>query len=74
MGKIEFSQGIEIEHGEGDEYTLRFRLPKVKITPDLTEGHLKQAKKEVLLALRSLIDNAIKGEKEKAEEQSGRKG
>ena len=68
MAKIEFSQGIELEHGEGDEYVLRLRLPRIKITPDPTGGHLKQAKKEVLLAVRSLIDKAIKVEEEKGEE------
>jgi len=68
MGKIEFSQGIELEHGEGDEYVLRLRLPRIKISPDPTGGHLKQAKKEVLLAVRSLIDKAISVEEKKGEE------
>ena len=68
MAKIKFGQGIELEHEEGGEYVLRFRAPKIKIPSDLTGGHLKQAKKEVLLAVRSLIDKAIKGEEEKGEE------
>ena len=68
MNKIEFSQGFELEHGEGDEYVLRLRLPKIKISPDATGGHLKQAKNEVLLAVRSLIDKAIGIEEEKGEE------
>ncbi|MCK4354234.1 MAG: hypothetical protein KAW00_07355 [Dehalococcoidia bacterium] len=63
MGKIEFEHGLELEHGEGGEYILRFRTPKIKIFPDPTRGHLKQARKEVLLAVRSLIDEAIEGEK-----------
>ena len=68
MEKIKFEHGIELEHtGEG-EYVLRFRIPKIKIPSDPTGGHLKQAKNEILLAVRSLIDKAIKGEGEKGEE------
>lgn len=37
----------------------------IKIPSGLTEGHLKQAKKEVLLTVQSLIDKAIKAEEEK---------
>ena len=68
MVKIKFEPGLELERGEEGEYVLRFRIPHIKIPPDLTGGHLKQAKKEVLLAVRSLIDKAIKGEGEKGEE------
>ena len=67
MGKIEFEHGLELEHGEGGEYILRFGTPRIKISPDPTVGHLKQAKKEVLLAVRSLIDEAIEGEEKKSE-------
>ena len=68
MAKIKFGQGLELEHTEGDEYVLRFRTPHIKLPSDLTGGHLKQARNEVLLAVRSLIDKAIKGEEEKGEE------
>jgi len=67
MGKIEFEHGLELEHEEGGEYILRFRTPKIKISPDPTGGHLKQAKREVLLAVRSLIDEAIEGEEKKSQ-------
>jgi len=63
--KIKFEQGIELERAGEGEYVLRFKIPQIKITPDPTGGHLKQAKKEVLLAVRSLIDKAIKVEEEK---------
>jgi hypothetical protein len=66
MAKVKFEQGLELEHAEEGEYVLRFKLPKLKITHDLTGGHLKQARKEILLAVRSLIDKAI--EEEKGEE------
>jgi len=68
MAKIKFEHGLELEHGEGGEYVLRFRAPQIKIAPDVTGGHLKQAKKEVLLAVRSILDKAIKVEEEKGEE------
>ena len=66
MEKIKFEQGIALERGDEGEYLLRFRIPQIKITPDPTGGHLKQARKEILLAVRSLIDKAI--EEEKGEE------
>ncbi len=68
MAKIKFEHGLELEREKEGEYVMRFRAPQIKITPDLTGGHLKQAKKEVLLAVRSLIDKAIKVEEEKGEE------
>jgi len=67
MEKIEFERGLEFEHGEEGEYILRFKTPKVKISADPTGGHLKQARKEILLAVRSLIDEAI-GDEEKKDE------
>jgi len=66
--KIKFDRGIELEHGEGGEYVLRFRIPQIKIPSDPTGGHLKEAKNEILLALRSIIDKAISVEEEKGEE------
>jgi len=71
MAKIKLEHGLELEREEGGEYALRFRAPQVKMSPDLTGGHLKEAKKEVLLALRSILDKAIKVEEEKGEEKSG---
>jgi len=68
MAKIKLEQGLELEHEEGGEYVLRFRTPQVKLDSDLTGGHLKEAKKEFLLALRSVIDKAIKGEEAKGKE------
>ena len=68
MGKIKFEHGIELERAGEGEYVLRLRLPQIKISPDPTGGHLKQAKREVLLAVRSLIDKAIKIEEGKSGE------
>jgi hypothetical protein len=66
--KVKFEQGIELERAGEGEYILRFKIPQIKITPDPTGGHLKQAKKEILLAVRSLIDKAISVEEKKGEE------
>jgi len=68
MTKIKFEHGLEVEHEEGGEYVLRFKAPQLKLDSDLTGGHLKEAKKEILLAVRSLIDKLIKGEEEKGKE------
>ena len=68
MAKIKFEHGLELEREEGGGYVLRFRAPQIKASSDPTGGHLKEAKKEVLLALRSILDKAIKVEEEKGEE------
>ena len=68
MAKAKFEQGLEIEHEEGGEYILRFKAPQVKLDSDLTGGHLNEAKKEVLLAVRSLIDKAINVDEKKNKE------
>ncbi len=65
MAKIKFEQGFEVEHDEGGEYILRFKAPQVKLNSNLTGGHLKEAKKEVLLAVRSLIDKSLNVEEGK---------
>ena len=68
METIKFEQEIELERVGEDEHVLRFRMPQLKISPKPTDSHLKQAKGEVLLALRSLIDKTIKVEEEKGKE------
>lgn len=62
MGKIEFESGIKLEHREGGEYIFKFGMPKISISSDPTRGHLKQAKKEILLAVRSIIDGTMEKE------------
>ena len=59
MERIKFAHGIAFEHtGEG-EYTLRLKTPQIKMLSEQTSNHLKLAKREALLALRSILDNAI---------------
>ena len=61
---------FELEHHPGGEVVLRFKSPKFWGMPDATRQHLLSAKKEVLLALRSMLDQAIEG----AEETKAAKG
>ena len=66
MERIKFEHGIELERSGEGEYVLRLRIPQIKISPDPTGGHLEKAKNEILLAVRNLIDQAIKVEEEKS--------
>ena len=62
---------FELEHRPGEEeVVLRFKLPKLKGLPEPTKQHLSVARKEILLALRGMLDKAI----EKAEESGETKG
>ena len=61
---------LKVEHRPGEELVLRFKSPTFRILPDTTRGHLLVAQKEVLLALRSMLDRAI----EKTEEAGKTKG
>ena len=65
---------FEVEYHPGEEVVLRFKSPRFRGLPDSTKQHLLVARKEMLLALRSMLDRAIermeepgrnKGEKEK---------
>ena len=61
---------FEVEHRPGEEVVLRFKSPKFQVLPDTTRQHLLTARKEVLLALRSMLDKAI----ERTEETKATKG
>ena len=61
---------FEVEHRPGEEVVLRLKSPKFRGLPDSTRQHLLIAQKEILLALRSMLDKAI----EKAEESKEAKG
>jgi hypothetical protein len=62
------SGSIEWEHRPGEGVILRFKPAPGKILPDEARGHVRAARKEMLLALRSLVDAAIVRE-EKAEKK-----
>ena len=61
---------FEVEHRPGEEVVLRFKSPKLRGLPDSTWEHLLAARKEMLLALRSMLDRAM----EKMEEPKADKG
>ena len=61
---------FEVEYHPGEEVVLRFKSPKFRGLSDSTRKHLSAARREVLLALSSMLDRAI----EKTEEPGGTKG
>ena len=60
---------LEVERNS-EEVTLRFRRPVFQLLPTEAKAHFKAAHKETLLAMRSLLDNAI----ERLERSQGGKG
>ena len=52
------------------EFVLRFRMPK--LVPEETRVHLRAAQKELLLAFRSVIDNAIERMDERQQDKGTR--
>lgn len=50
---------LEVEHRPGKEVVLRFKSPRLWGLPDTTRQHLLAARKEILLALRDMLDRAI---------------
>lgn len=62
---------LELEYRPGEEVVLRFRPPKVPALSPEAREHFRTARREFLLALRSLIDAAIEA-LEKREEPKGR--
>jgi len=50
---------FSVEHRPGEELVLRFKSPEFQGLPDSTRQHLLVARKEVLLALRGMLDSAI---------------
>ncbi len=55
---------FEVEYHPGGEVVFRLKASKLALLPEATRGHFRTARKEMLLALRSLLDKAI----ERAEE------
>ena len=63
---------LQVEHRPGEEVVLRFKSPRFWGLPDTTREHLLVARKEILLALRDMLDRAIEG-KEKRQKSSRKK-
>ena len=52
---------IEIEGRPGEGFVLRIKPGAFSIFPTETRSHIRAARKEMLLALRSVLDHAIEG-------------
>jgi hypothetical protein len=63
---------FQIEHRPGEEVVLRVKSPAFRGLPDSTKQHLLAARKEMLLALRTMLDGAIE-RTEKSKAARGRK-
>ena len=50
---------FEIEYHPGKEVILRFKAPMLGGLPDATRQHLLASGKELLLALRGILDSVI---------------
>ena len=50
---------FEMSFQPGEEIVIRFRPPNLKMMKGETAQHILGAKKEMLMALRSLVDDAI---------------
>lgn len=58
---IEFEEDFELGRQRRDDTsTVTIRLPRIRLFPRETEHHLRAAQREVLLAVRSVIDEAIR--------------
>ena len=58
---------------EEDEIVLRLRSPFLRLIPEETRTHIMSARKETLLAFRSLLDVAIKKTEEREKPRSRRR-
>ncbi|MBI2846932.1 MAG: hypothetical protein HYX82_03525 [Chloroflexi bacterium] len=64
---------FEFQYEPGEELVFRFRPPKLNILPKAAKGHIKEANKEFLLALRSMLDDAIECIEKEETKKSGPK-
>jgi len=63
---------FEYEYRPGEELVLRFRKPLLDLVPAEVHEHLVTARKELLLALRSFVDEAL-GRLEERERARGKR-
>ena len=64
---------FEVQYHPDEEIVLRFKSPECKGLPDATRKHFLSARKEMLLALRSMLDKAIERTEEQARPKRGKK-
>ena len=64
---------VEVNYSPTDGLTLRFRPLSLSLIPEPTRQHLRAANKELLLALRSIVDETIE-RMETSEQQRSTRG
>lgn len=52
---------VEVDYSAGEGLTLRFKPRSLGLIPEPTRGHIRAANRELLLALRSFVDQVIEG-------------
>ena len=62
---------IECEYRPGEAIVVRINPVKLSILPESTRSHVRAARKEMLLAVRSLLDEAIAWMERKEAEKEG---
>ena len=50
---------VEINYSQSEGLTLRFKPASLSLVPEPAKEHFKAANKELLMALRSFVDQAI---------------
>ena len=65
---------LEVEYRRGEEVVVHFRPHLLKRVPGSSAGHLRNANREFLLAIRSLLDGAIERMAPADSEQQGKRG
>lgn len=65
---------LEVEYGpEEEEIVVRLRSPLARLLPPEVRSHMLAARREMLLALRSLVDAAIEGLEERERRAGSRR-
>ena len=52
---------VEVDYSAGEGLTLRFKPRSLGLIHEPTRGHIRAANRELLLALRSFVDQVIEG-------------
>ena len=64
---------FEVHYYTADGFTVRVRHSNIHLVPDATRKHVKNAGKEFLLAMPSMVDQAIECVEEEEKPKSSRR-
>ena len=64
---------FEVHYDSADGFTVRVRPSDIHLVPEATRKHVKNAGKEFLLAMRSMVDLAIERVEQKEKPKSSRR-